>query len=119
MGGSISSLGFCLIRLFQNNSWKNFRNEGSGLNLFLALLMALGHFGCLFFYGLGGWKLGALGTSVGFAIFQSGSVLIGNALGFMTGEWKGASGESKKWLAAGLSVLIVGIIIVSFGNTMN
>jgi len=81
--------------------------------------MALGHFGCLFFYGLGGWKLGALGTSVGFAIFQSGSVLVGNGLGFMTGEWKGASSESKKWLASGLIVLIAGIIIVSIGNTMN
>jgi len=119
LGGLISSFGFSLIRLFQNNSWKNFRNQGSELNLSLALLMALGHFGCLFFYGLGGWKLGALGTSVGFAIFQSGSVLVGNGLGFMTGEWKGASSESKKWLASGLIVLIAGIIIVSIGNTMN
>jgi type II secretory pathway component PulL len=45
-------------------------------------------------------------------------VLIGNGLGFMTGEWKGASSESKKWLALGLTVLIVGIVIVSIGNTI-
>jgi L-rhamnose-H+ transport protein len=119
MGGLISSFGFSLIRLFQNNSWKNFGNAGAGMNIFLALLMAIGHFACLFFYGLGGSMVGALGTSVGFAIFQSGSVLIGNGLGFMTGEWKDASGESKKWLAGGLAVLIAGIIIVSIGNTMN
>ncbi|MCY3020306.1 MAG: hypothetical protein NTW87_14910 [Planctomycetota bacterium] len=119
LGGLISSFGFSVIRLFQNNSWKNFGNEGAGMNVFLALLMAVGHFGCLFFYGLGGSMVGALGTSVGFAIFQSGSVLIGNGLGFMTGEWKGASRESLKWLAGGLTVLILGIIIVSIGNTMN
>jgi hypothetical protein len=119
LGGLISSFGFSTIRLCQNNSWKNFGNEGAGMNIFLALLMAIGHFACLFFYGLGGSMVGALGTSVGFAIFQSGSVLIGNGLGFMTGEWKEASGESKKWLAGGLAVLIAGIIIVSIGNTMN
>jgi L-rhamnose-H+ transport protein len=118
LGGLISSLGFSLIRLFHNNSWKNFANPGTGVNLFLAFLMAVGHFACLFFYGLGGWMLGALGTSVGFAIFQSGSVLIGNGLGFATGEWKGASSESKGWLAAGLAVLIAGIVVVSIGNTM-
>jgi L-rhamnose-H+ transport protein len=118
LGGLISSFGYSVSRLFQNHSWKNFGNAGTGLNLFLALLMALGHFACLFFYGVGGWKLGALGTSVGFAIFQSGSVLIGNGLGFMTGEWKDASSESKRWLAGGLTVLIVGIVIVSVGNTI-
>jgi hypothetical protein len=118
LGGSVSSFGFSVIQLCRNKSWRNFGNAGSGLNLFLALLMALGHFACLFFYGLGGWKLGALGTSVGFAIFQSGSVLIGNGLGFMTGEWKDASGPSRKWLAGGLTVLIVGIVIVSVGNTI-
>ncbi|HZP59813.1 MAG TPA: L-rhamnose/proton symporter RhaT [Opitutaceae bacterium] len=117
-GGLVSSFGFAILRLAQNRTWKNFALPGTGLNLFLTLLMALGHFACLFFYGLGGWMLGALGTSVGFAIFQSGSVLIGNALGFMTGEWKGASAESRRWLAGGLTVLIAGIVLVSVGNTL-
>lgn len=118
LGGLVSSAGFSVIRLCQNKTWGNFRGAGTGLNLFLILLMALGHFACLFFYGLGGWKLGLLGTSVGFAIFQSGSVLIGNGLGFMTGEWKDASGGSRRWLAGGLTVLIAGIVIVSVGNTI-
>ena len=118
LGGLISSFGYSVFRLSQQKSWKNFGNAGTGLNLFLVLLMALGHFACLFFYGVGGWKLGALGTSVGFAIFQSGSVLIGNGLGFMTGEWKEASSESKRWLAGGLTVLIAGIVVVSIGNAI-
>ena len=78
--------------------------------------MAVGHFACILFYGIGGWKLGKLGTSVGFSIFQSGSLLIGNGLGFLTGEWKGASDRSKRWLFIGLGVLILGIVIVSVGN---
>ena len=69
-------------------------------------------------YDVSRLMVGALGTSVGFAIFQSGSVLIGNGLGFMTGEWKEASSESKRWLAGGLTVLIAGIVVVSIGNAI-
>ncbi|MGD0090145.1 MAG: L-rhamnose/proton symporter RhaT [Planctomycetota bacterium] len=118
IGGLISAFGFSFIQLCKNGTWKKFAAAGSGFNLFLATLMALGHFACLFFYGLGGSIVGELGTSVGFAVFQCGSLLVGNGLGFMTGEWKGASAESKKWLAGGLTVLILGIIIVSIGNTI-
>jgi hypothetical protein len=118
LGGLISSFGFCVIQLGRNNTWKGFAVEGSGRNLLMATLMAVGHFACLFFYGIGGWRLGELGTSVGFAIFQSGSILIGNFLGFMTGEWKQADASSKRTLAAGIGVLLLGIILVSVGNSI-
>ncbi|HUU89831.1 MAG TPA: L-rhamnose/proton symporter RhaT [Phycisphaerae bacterium] len=119
LGGMISSVGFSLLMLTKNKTWKGFGNVGTGRNLVFAFLMAVGHFACIFFYGIGGWTLGALGTSVGFSIFQSGSLLIGNGLGFFTGEWKGASAGSKGWLFAGLAVLILGIIIVSIGNAVS
>ena len=78
--------------------------------------MAAGHFACIIFYGIGCGELGKLGTSVGFAIFQSGSILIGNGLGLFTGEWKGASPKSRTWLAIALAILIAGIVVVSVGN---
>ncbi len=118
LGGLISSFGFCTVQLFRNNTWKGFAVPESGRNILMASLMALGHFACLFFYGIGGWKVGELGTSVGFAIFQSGSILIGNFLGFMTGEWRQADASSKRTLAAGIGVLLLGIIIVSVGNSL-
>jgi L-rhamnose-H+ transport protein len=118
LGGLFPSCGFSPLQLFRNKTWTGFANADAARTLSLALVMAVGPFACLFFYGLGGWMVGELGTSVGFAIFQSGSVLIGNLLGFMTGEWQGASPASKKWLAGGLTVLILGIIIVSIGNTI-
>ena len=118
LGGLISSFGFCAFQLTKNKTWGGFLNKCSGLNIVLAALMAIGHFACLFFYGVGAWKLGALGTTVGFAIFQSGSIVIGNGLGAFTGEWKGSDSKSKNWTVMGLAVLIVGIIIVSYGNTL-
>ena len=117
LGGAISSVAFSVIMLCKNKTWKNFGNEGSGRNIVFAFIMAAGHFACIFFYGIGGWKLGLLGTSVGFAIFQSGSLLIGNSLGFLTGEWEGSSRKSKGWLFTGLAILIMGIVVVSIGNS--
>ena len=118
IGGGISSVVYSAILLFKNKSWGKFKVAGTGRNLFFAFLMAAGHFLCIFLYGIGGWKLGALGTSVGFAIFQSGSLIIGNGLGIFTGEWKGSSSTSRKWLALGLAILIGGIVVVSVGNSM-
>ncbi len=119
LGGAISSVAFSFILLCKNGTWKGFAAQGSGRNLLLAFTMAVGHFACIFFYGIGGWKLGRLGTSVGFAIFQSGSLIIGNGLGFFTGEWKGASSRSRSWLFVGLAVLILGIVVVSIGNALS
>ena len=123
LGGAISSVAFSFILLCKNKTWKAFGAGGSGRNLLLTLIMAVGHFASIFLYGVGTWKLDSvgdlkLGTSVGFAIFQSGSLIIGNGLGFFTGEWKGSSGKSKGWLFAGLAVLILGIVIVSVGKAM-
>jgi L-rhamnose-H+ transport protein len=119
LGGMISSCGFCIFKLCKNNTWGQFKNKGSAKNFAWATVMAVAHFACIFFYGIGSWKLGALGTSVGFAIFQSGGLLIGNGLGIMTGEWKEADTESRKWMYIGLGILISGIVIVSIGNKMS
>jgi len=116
LGGLISSVGFSCYLLCKNKTWSGFGVAASGRNLFFALIMAIGHFLCIFFYGLGATALGDLGTSVAFAIFQASSVIIGISLGFFTGEWKGASDDSKRWLYIGLSVLILGIVIVSYGK---
>ncbi len=116
LGGLLSSVGFSVIMLCKNKTWKGFKVEGSCRNLVLTFLMAAAHFLCIFFYGMGATALGKLGTSVAFAIFQSFAVILGISLGFFTGEWKGASGKSKGWLFVGLTVLILGIVIVSFGR---
>ncbi|MBL7221494.1 MAG: hypothetical protein ISS69_15390 [Phycisphaerae bacterium] len=116
LGGFLSSVGFSTYKLCKNKTWSGFKVPGSSKNLIFALIMATGHFLCIFFYGLGATALGDLGTSVAFAIFQASSVIIGISLGFFTGEWKGSSDSSKRWMFIGLSVLILGIVVVSYGK---
>ena len=116
LGGAISSVGYSIFLLTKHGTWNRFTCVGTGRNLLLAFLMGVGHFACIFFYGIGGWRLGELGTSVGFAVFQSGSLLVVNGLGVLGGEWDDASSQSRRWLLIGLTTLILGIVVVSFGN---
>ena len=80
--------------------------------------MALGHFGVLFFYGIGAHYLGKLGTSVGWSVNMSGGLLLANLMGFITAEWKGSSQKSRNWIYAGLAVIVIGIITLGIGNQL-
>ena len=118
-GGAISACGYCVFKLTQNGTWKNFTSmPGIGKVLVLALIMACLHDGAIVFYGLGATKLGTLGDSVGYASFMSFAIIVGNFNGFLTGEWKGASKQSVNWILAGIAVLIVGVCILAKANTM-
>ena len=118
IGGGISTCSFAFYLLTKNKTWSKFKAPRSGRNLVMSALMALSHFACLFFYGLSAWKLGVLGTSVGFAIFEAFSIIVANGLGVMTGEWKGADSRGMRWMAIGLTVLVLGIVVISVGNAM-
>ncbi len=118
IGGSISTCSFAVYLLTRNKTWRKFAVKKSGRNILMASLMGLSHFACLFCYGLSAWKLGSLGTSVGFAIFEAFSIIVANGLGLFTGEWEGAGRKSINAMATGLTVLVFGIIVISIGNAM-
>ncbi len=117
-GGAVSACGYCVFKLTVNKTWKNFAGPGLGKILLLALAMACLHDGAIVFWGLGVTKLGDLGVSVGYAVFMSFAIIVGNINGFLTGEWKGASKQSVNWILAGIAVLVVGVCILAKANTM-
>ena len=117
-GGAVSACGYSAILLTKNRTWGNFRKPGVAAVLALALVMALLHDGAIFFFGLGYINLGKLGVSVGYAVFMSLAIIVGNVHGFRSGEWKGASRRSIAWIVAGIAILIVGVCILGKGNQM-
>jgi L-rhamnose-H+ transport protein len=117
-GGILSACGYCVVKLTRNKTWGHLAQPGIGRTLALALVMALLHDGALLFGMLGFVKLGDLGVSVGYPAFMSFAIIVGNIHGFRTGEWKGASRQSVKWIVAGILVLIVGVCILAQGNAM-
>ena len=118
IGSGIAIMCYFGYQLTKNKSWGNFNKKGSLKNSGLLLIMAVVYCASLIIYGLGAYELGPLGTSVGFAIFQTGCIMVANILGFFTGEWNNAGTLSKNWLFSGLTVMTIGIIIVAYGNSI-
>ncbi len=117
-GGAFSSLAYCAFKLTKNQTWGQLTRAAIGRTLVIALIMALLHDGAILFWGLGASRLGALGVGVGYAVFMSFAIIVGNVNGFLTGEWKKASQQSVRWIAAGLVVLIIGVSVLAKGNIM-
>ncbi|TNJ42183.1 sugar:proton symporter [Tamlana fucoidanivorans] len=118
IGSGICILIYFSIQLTKNKTWTHFSNKGSVKNIFLLLIMSIVYCASLIIYGLGAYELGPLGTTVGFAIFQTGCIMVANILGYFTGEWKNAGKQSKNWLIRGLAIMTVGIVVIAYGNAL-
>jgi L-rhamnose-H+ transport protein len=117
-GGAASACLYCVLQLTRNKTWKNFAQPGIGRILLLAAAMAVLHDAAILFWGLGASRLGDLGVSVGYAVFMSLAIIVGNVHGFRSGEWKGASRRSIGWIVASIVILILGVCILGHGNAM-
>jgi L-rhamnose-H+ transport protein len=117
-GGAVSSLAYCAGLLTKNRTWGNFGKPGAGLAIGLAFVMALLHDGAIYMLGLGFDKLGDWSMPVGYPVFMSFAIIVGNFHGFRTGEWRGAGGKSIRWILAGIIILIAGVCVLGLAHTM-
>ena len=117
-GGSLSACGYCVWELTKNKTWGQLKGPGITKTLGLAMVMAILHDAAVLFFGLGAIHIGNLGGSVGYAVFMSFAIIVGNFHGFRTGEWKDASPQSKTLIFAGIGVLVLGVCILAAGRLM-
>ncbi|MDP6636947.1 MAG: L-rhamnose/proton symporter RhaT [Phycisphaerae bacterium] len=117
-GGALSACGYGVWELTKNKTWGQLAGPGIGRTLILAFVMAILHDAAVLFFGLGAIHIGNLGESVGYAVFMSFGIIVGNFHGFRTGEWKGASPQSVKLILAGIAILILGVAILGTGKWM-
>lgn len=89
-----------------------------GRNLFLILIMAVFHYAASAVFAYAAFRLGDAGNSVGYAIFNTSSVATAIMSGIITKEWVQASPKARNYLYLGLSCMVIGIIIISVGNSM-
>jgi L-rhamnose-H+ transport protein len=108
--------GYSLFLLRKNRTGARFRLSGNAGNYLLALSMGALWMGGLALYGSGTRKLGAVGTSLGFAIFMSSTVLIASTLGIVTGEWRNAPAKSVKQMGFGVMLLLIAICSLAAMN---
>ena len=117
-GGFATAGGFAIILLFKNRTWKKFRGPDVGRNLTLTFIQGILHFANVTCYGFGAYYIGDLGTSLGFAVFLSLSILVANLMGFITKEWKGVGRKPVTWILAAMAVLVISVCILGYGNSL-
>ncbi len=101
--------------LTKNRSWAVL--AANPKEILLALL-----YGLLFFIpsallGKGMLLLGALGASVGFGVVQGTLILGGQALGFLSGEWRGVSGKPRVHIYLAIGILVLSMAVLALGNS--
>ncbi len=114
-GGLLPNLAYCVYLLTRNRTWGAFRGPWA-VDAGMAALMGVFWMGAMSLYGVAAVYLGALGTSVGWGLFQIFNIMAANLSGVLTGEWKGASSGAQRTLYAGLALLAVATVILAAGN---
>jgi L-rhamnose-H+ transport protein len=117
-GGYLAVLIFCGGRMLKTGSWRNFAGAGAARDAALSFGMGAFHFTSQIAYGAGAYYVGRLGTTVGFAVMISTSIILANLFGFFTGEWKTAIRSSIRTLYLGLIMLIIAVLILAYGNSL-
>jgi len=90
----------------------------AGRNLTLIAAMGLSWIGSFYLYGMGAARLGRWGGIIGWPLFISLAILVGNLWGIGRGEWAGATRQARARLNAGLAVLIFAVILFGLSSAL-
>ena len=119
MSGCVPCCLYCAYKLTVNKTWGRFASPAGMVVIVIALVMAVIHDSGVVFYGMGTSYLGKeLGVSLGYAVFMSFGIIVGNINGFLTGEWKGASRQSMKLMVTAIVILITASCIMGVANVL-
>ena len=116
ISGGIVMTAYFLWQLSQKKAWGEFKTPVFSKNFMLILIMAVFHYAASALFAFAAFKLGESGNTVGYAIFNTSCVVTAILSGIITKEWIKASGKAKSFLYFGLVCMVVGIVIVAYGN---
>ena len=117
-GAFITTLIYCLYLHNKEKTFGQYGSSGDGnlsVNYLMALLTGCLWYGQFFFYGLGHVRMGSYKFS-SWAIHMIMLVLLSSITGLILKEWKNCSVKTKQILTAALFVLVVAILLLTYGN---
>jgi len=117
-GAFISTLLYCLYLHKKDKTFHQYGNaNGNSLsvNYLLSILTGLLWYGQFFFYGLGHVRMGAY-KFTSWAIHMIMLVLFSSVAGLIMKEWKQCSSKTLRWLFGALLVLVIAILLLTYGN---
>jgi L-rhamnose-H+ transport protein len=87
-------------------------------NAGLIALMALLWIGSFYLYGMGAARLGRWGGIIGWPLFISLAILVGNLWGLGRGEWAAAPETARRQLKLGLGVLLGAMVLFGIASAL-
>ncbi len=118
MSGAIYVLPFFGYQLTKQKCWGNFTNSVSiKSNLMLISIMAILNFSAGIVFAYAAYNLGDNGNAIGYAIYNTTSVLLAVLGGLFAKEWASAPSKAKTYLYAALGAMILGVILIAMGNS--
>lgn len=115
--GFVPNVLYTLYLLYKNKTFHLFK-KSIGRNNGLGFGMAFMWIGSFYLYGISSIKLGSWGSIIGWPLFISLSIIIGNLWGLAKSEWKGASMPAKTKLKQGMAVIFLAVIIIGVCNLL-
>jgi L-rhamnose-H+ transport protein len=112
--GFVPNLLYCGYLLRVNRTGRLFAAPGAVGDLARALTMAALWIAATFSYGIATRYAGKFGTSVGYLMYGSFTMIFANVIGWQTGEWRGVSVQAIRLLWAGLGLMLGSTCLVGW-----
>ena len=116
VSGGLFVIPYFVVMLTKKKLWGAFKVDEAGKNISLTALMGILNFTASILFAYSSFILGKAGGTIGYAIFNTMSVVVAVLGGIITGEWAKAPGKAKTSLYIGLVLMIIGVIVVAIGN---
>ena len=116
LAGAALNIGYAVYLMLKNKSWRVLTQswKDAGLAAVIGVDMIL----AIVLMGKGMRFLGAFGASVGFGIQQAMQMTGNQALGFISGEWRGVLGKPRTQMYATIGVLLIAAAIMAYGKKL-
>jgi L-rhamnose-H+ transport protein len=116
IGGAAVNLGYPAWLMTKNRSWGML--FASGRDAALAVILGLQFILAVALMGQGMLFLGVAGAAIGFGIQQALQLLGNQAVGFVSGEWRGVGGRPLHQMIAAIIVLLAAVLVLALGKTL-
>lgn len=116
-GAFVSTALYCIFLHNRHRTWGQYRSVPDRLGMYylMAFITGVLWYSQFFFYGLGHVRMGTYKFS-SWAIHMIMLVLFSSLAGIMMKEWAGANARMRQILSAAIAVLIIAVLVISYGN---
>ena len=110
------NLGYCIFKGLREKTLHKFFLPSTGRYWALAVIMGILWAGGIVVYGRGAAMEGVYGPIFGFPIMLGVSILTGNLVGAVSGEWRGSPARARYTMGLGLSTMLLAIATLGYGT---